>query len=103
MGTVLGNSTEDLRLLYIPTTTKVGPHFHPYKTYSPDDQADLTGRKITRTPNSDNYHLPHSLELCGRTRRRGHEENGVHVGLEDEQRRYDIHPQTDLQKGHMEN
>ena len=63
-----GLSSETLQKIYDSCITQrqldsVGQHFHPYKTYPPDDQADLTDRKITRTLSSGSAHLlPHGLE-----------------------------------------
>jgi hypothetical protein len=61
-----GLSSETLQKIYDSCITQRqldGQHFHPYQTYPPDDQADVTDRKITRTLSSGNAHLlPHGLE-----------------------------------------
>ncbi len=50
MGTDIGNTTENLRLLHNPTVTRDNPHLHPHKTHPPDNQTDLSGRRNTGLP-----------------------------------------------------
>ena len=50
MGTDIGNTTENLRLVCNPTTTRDNPHFFPYQTYPPDDHVDLTGERVPTGP-----------------------------------------------------
>jgi len=42
MGTYRGNVTENLRLLCYPKATGEGQQFHPYETYLPDDDKNLS-------------------------------------------------------------
>ncbi len=46
----IGNTTENLRLVYNPTTTRDNLHFYPYQTYLPDDHVDLTGERVPTGP-----------------------------------------------------